>query len=80
MSRYIECKPHAQGRYEYYETVADESECKHMINEVCCDPECEACCAFPDEEYCKSCSHFESETAEDIEMLKGGRVYHDGET
>lgn len=77
MSRYIECITDAQGHNEYRETLADENGCKHMINDVCCNKDCEAACAFPDEDYCKSCSRFESETADDVEALKGGRVYND---
>ena len=55
MSRYIECITIEQGRFEYHETLADENGCKHMINDVCCNKDCDACCAFPDEEYCQTC-------------------------
>lgn len=77
MSRYIECITDTQGRYEYHETLADENGCKHMINDVCCNKDCGMKYAFPNEEYCETCPCFESETSDDVEALKGGRVYYD---
>ena len=47
---------------EYHEEVADMEECKHLINEVCTNPDSEQCCDFPHYEYCLyRCPHFSKE-------------------
>lgn len=57
MSRYLES---CDGGY--HEEIADLEECKHLINEVCTNPDSELCCDFPHYEYCLyRCSHFMKE-------------------
>lgn len=47
------------------EEIADTNECRWLYDEVCCNPECDQCCDFPDtEEYCPKCPHFEKEEVE----------------
>ena len=57
MSRYLD---HCDGKYQ--EEIADMEECKHLINEVCTNPDSEQCCDFPHYEYCLyRCTHFTKE-------------------
>lgn len=58
MSRWLEVGDEGQ----YIETIADMDECKHLINEVCTNPDSQQCCDFPHEEYCKHrCPFFTKE-------------------
>ena len=37
-------------------------ECRHLIDEVCCNARSDMCCDFPHEEYCNNrCPFFEKE-------------------
>lgn len=37
-------------------------ECRHLYNEVCCNPDSDQCCDFPHPEYCLyCCPHFTKE-------------------
>lgn len=40
---------------EYREEIADLEQCKHLINEVCTNPDSDQCCDFPHYEYCTYC-------------------------
>lgn len=44
------------------EEIASAEECRHLINEVCTNPDSEQCCDFPHPEYCiYRCPHFTKE-------------------
>lgn len=59
MSRWLESDKYGA----YHEELADMDECRHLINEVCTNPDSDQCCDFPHPEYCMHCCpHF---TAED---------------
>ena len=62
MSRYMEEKLDGVHIRDIIETIASMEECKHLINEVCTEPECEACCDYPStSEYCSYCQYYEKE-------------------
>ena len=47
---------------EYREEIADLEQCKHLINEVCTNPDSDQCCDFPHYEYCLyRCLYFAKE-------------------
>lgn len=56
MSRSIEER---NGRI--VQTIWDMDECKHLINEVCTNPDSDECCDYPHPELCARCPYFEEE-------------------
>ena len=73
MSRWIEACEDQQGRY-YVETMDNPDGCRWLINEVCCNADCDMIGDFPFGEDCtiRACGHFEHETSEDITRLREG--------
>lgn len=62
MSRSMEVKLDGELNRTIIETIESMDECKHLINDVCTEPECDACCDFPSpEEYCSYCRYYEKE-------------------
>lgn len=62
MSRSMEVKLDGELNRTIIETIESMDECKHLINDVCTEPECDACCDFPSpEEYCSCCRYYEKE-------------------
>lgn len=58
MSRYMQKNIHG----EWEEIVEDKDQCRYLIDEVCCNADCDQCADFPDpEEYCPKCEHFTPE-------------------
>lgn len=43
------------------EEIADMNECKFLINELCCNPECPLNKDFPFESDCENCEYFMAE-------------------
>ena len=59
MSRFIES---SEGYQTIVEEIASMDECKHMINDVCCNDLSDQVTEFVDPEYCrKFCKHFVEE-------------------
>lgn len=62
MSRNMEVKLDGELNRTIIETIESMDKCKHLINDVCTEPECDACCDFPSpEEYCSHCRYYEKE-------------------
>jgi len=57
MSKWLELD--ADGNY--HESLAFPDECKHKINEVCCEAQSELVADFPSEEDCERCPFYEEE-------------------
>lgn len=72
MSRWIESE-NSYGRY-YIESLADSNGCRWLINEVCCNVDCDMNGDFPLEGDCtvSACGHFEPESQDDIKRLQKG--------
>lgn len=60
MSREIE---YDREHRKIHEEISSMDECKHLINDVCTNPDSQQCCDFPHpEEYCKNrCPYFTKE-------------------
>lgn len=59
MSRYMDYDTDNQ---RIHEEISDMEECKHLINDVCTNPDSQQRCDFPHPEYCaKRCPHFTRE-------------------
>lgn len=58
MSRWLE----DDGNGGLREVLADITECRYLIDDVCCNDQSEQCCDFPHHEYCSQrCPHFTKE-------------------
>ena len=56
MSKWIE----EIGDGKYKAVLADQDECKHMYDMICCNDQSEWCCEYPGED-CEKCKLFEPE-------------------
>lgn len=57
MSRYLE----TNNDGEHIETLADMDQCKHMINEICCNADADCVADYPTETDCLFCPYFTKE-------------------
>ena len=58
MSRYLK-KAAIHGKW--VQVIEDMNKCSWLVDDVCCNGDCEHCGDFPDDEDCEVCNHFKSE-------------------